>query len=126
MKLADGLRKHGFRKWYERELLQSHGHMALTFVCTIGVFGAFEALRGDRSATGQLISVASLLLCGAVGLWALRRYLFLLAHAEGVANQANCPGCGTYARFKLLQADRDNDRVRVGCKKCAQEWVIDS
>jgi hypothetical protein len=29
MKLAEGIRKHGFRKWYERELLQSHAHMLL-------------------------------------------------------------------------------------------------
>jgi hypothetical protein len=27
--LADGIRRVGFRKWYERELLSSHAHMAL-------------------------------------------------------------------------------------------------
>lgn len=124
MRLADGIRKHGFRKWYERELLQSHGHLALTFVCTIGIFAAFEGLRGDRSATGQAISVASLLLCAAVGLWALRRYLYLLSHAEGVAHQADCPSCGTYARFKLLQSDLSGEQVRVCCAKCSREWII--
>ena len=42
MKLAEGIRKHGFRKWYERELLQSHAHLVLTFLCAIGLFAAFE------------------------------------------------------------------------------------
>ena len=37
MKLADGIRKHGFRKWYERELLQSHAHLVLTFLCAMGI-----------------------------------------------------------------------------------------
>ena len=49
MKLAEGIRKHGFRKWYERELLQSHAHLLLTFLCMIGLFAAFEALGRFRS-----------------------------------------------------------------------------
>jgi hypothetical protein len=36
MKLAEGIRRHGFRKWYERELLQSHAHLVLCFLCVIG------------------------------------------------------------------------------------------
>jgi hypothetical protein len=35
MVLAEGIRKHGFRKWYERQLLRGHGHMALTFLCRL-------------------------------------------------------------------------------------------
>ena len=53
MKLSVGIRKHGFRKWYERELLRSHAHMALTFVCMVGLIGAFEAASEFRSWTDQ-------------------------------------------------------------------------
>jgi hypothetical protein len=31
-RLYDGIRKVGFRKWYERELLSSHAHMVLAFL----------------------------------------------------------------------------------------------
>lgn len=126
MKLAEGIRKHGFRKWYERELLRSHAHMALTFICMIGVLAAFEAASKYRSWFDQLVDVIAVIVCGGAGLWALRRYLFLLMHAENVASQADCPACGTYARFSLVQADAGDERARVCCRKCAHEWTIES
>jgi hypothetical protein len=126
VKLAAGIRKHGFRKWYERQLLRSHAHMALTFICMIGVLAAFEAASRFRGWVDQLIDVVAIGVCGATGLWALRRYLFLLMHAENVAHQADCPACGTYARFKLVQADALDERARVCCRQCNHEWTIES
>ncbi|MCA3250247.1 MAG: hypothetical protein O9339_10845 [Rubrivivax sp.] len=125
MKLAEGIRRHGFRKWYERELLQSHAHLALTFLCLIGVFAAFEGITRFRSLADQAGDVAALLLCAATGLWALRRYLFLLSHAEAVANQADCPQCEAYGRLELLQSDADGQSVQVRCRRCQHVWRID-
>jgi len=124
--LSEGIRRHGFRKWYERQLLRSHGHLALTFICLVGVFAAFEALRTVGGTADQASDVAAMLLCIAVGLWSLRRYLFLLSHAEAVAHQADCPTCGTYARFTLVQADATGEQVRVCCRQCTHEWLIES
>jgi predicted Zn finger-like uncharacterized protein len=126
MKLAEGIRRHGFRKWYERELLQSHAHLALTFLCVIGVFAAFEAITSFRSVADQATDVFALLLCGATGLWALRRYLYLLSHAEAVAHQADCPNCDTYGRLELLQSDATGDSVQVRCRHCQHSWRIDA
>ena len=126
MKLAAGIRKHGFRKWYERQLLRSHAHMALTFICMIGLLAAFEAASRYRGWVDQMIDVVAILVCAATGLWALRRYLFLLMHAENVAHQADCPSCGTYARFKLVRADALDERARVCCRQCGHEWTIES
>ena len=125
MKLIAGLRKHGFRKWYERELLQSHGHMVLAFLCMIGVMAALEAAFHFRGLVDQLIDGMAVLICGAVGIWALRRYLYLLSHAEAVAHQADCPGCGTYARFTLVQ-EKGDDTAGVRCRQCAHEWTIEA
>lgn len=122
MKLAEGIRKHGFRKWYERELLQSHAMLALCFLCLIGIFAAFEAASGVQSVADRAFDVFTILLCGAVGVWSLRRYLFLLSHAEAVANQADCPHCREYARFKLMA--ENGEALRVRCKKCEHEWQI--
>lgn len=124
MKLAEGIRKHGFRKWYERELLQGHAHLALTFICMIGVFAAFEAATTFRSWGDQAVDLAGGLLCTATGLWALRRYLYLLAHAEAAANQADCPQCKTYGRLELMRSDASGEEVQVRCRKCSQLWQI--
>jgi hypothetical protein len=126
MKLAEGLRKHGFRKWYERELLQSHAHMALTFLCAIGAFAAIEASSRFRSLGDQFTNGLAVLLCAGIGLWALRRYLFLLTHAEAVAHQADCPQCGTYGRLTLVHADAAEEEVDVCCRQCSHQWRIDA
>jgi predicted Zn finger-like uncharacterized protein len=122
MKLDEGIRKHGFRKWYERELLQSHAHMALAFLCAVGVFAAFEASAGALDWVDRLIDVLAVLVCGGVGVWAIRRYLWLLGNAEAIAHQADCPSCQTYARLEVRSVPVDG--VRVRCKKCGHEWTI--
>jgi predicted Zn finger-like uncharacterized protein len=125
MTLAEGIRRHGFRKWYERELLQSHAHLALTFLCLVGVFAAFEALTRFRSFADQAVDLTTLLLTAGVGLWALRRYLFLLGHAEAAAHQAECSQCQAYGRLDLLQSDASGESVQVRCRGCGHVWRID-
>ena len=124
MKLADGIRKHGFRKWYERELLQSHVHLLLTFLCMIGVFAAVEAIRDSTDRADRLFDLAAIIVCALVGVWALRRYLYFLNHAEASANQADCPQCETYGRFKLEAEDTAEGSLRVCCNKCSHRWTI--
>lgn len=124
MKLADGIRKHGFRKWYERELLQSHAHMVLLFLCVIGLFAAFEAASKFRTMADQITDLVAALLCAAIGLWALRRYLRLLSSAEAVAHQADCPHCKTYGRLELMPAQGAEDEVHVRCRHCGHAWHI--
>jgi hypothetical protein len=124
MKLADSIRKHGFRKWYERELLQSHVHLVLTFLCMIGLLAAFEALGAGRSWADQAIDLVAIGLCVAIGLWALRRYLYLLSHAEATANQADCPGCKAYGKFSVESENTREQSLVVCCRKCQHRWTI--
>ncbi len=128
MKLAEGIRKHGFRKWYERELLQSHAHMVLTFLCVIGIFAAMEAASQFHTLQDKLVNILAVLLCTAVGIWALRRYLRLLASAEAVAHQADCPSCKVYGRLEVVQVQTqdDGDVVDVRCRKCGHRWPINA
>ena len=121
--LADGIRRVGFRKWYERELLSSHAHMLLAFLCVIGLMASMEAFHG-ASALGRLLNVAFILISAVVGLWALRRYLFLLTHAEDIANQANCPRCATYGSLNLVDEDRHTGDALVCCKRCGHRWTM--
>jgi hypothetical protein len=124
MKLADGVRKHGFRKWYERELLQSHAHLVLTFLSMIGIFAGFEALGVHRGWLDQAQNIAVIALCVAIGIWALRRYLYLLSHAEATANQADCPQCKAYGSFTVEAEDAKEQSLQVCCRKCHHRWTI--
>lgn len=122
-RMAEGVGKVGFRKWYERELLSSHAHMILAVLCTIGLIGSMEALRGATMAE-KLMDVLFVVICAVVGLWALRRYLYLLLRAEEVANQANCAGCGEYGRFTVVHDNRARNETEVCCRRCAHRWTI--
>jgi formate dehydrogenase maturation protein FdhE len=123
--LAEGVRRFGFRKWYERELLSSHAHLLLTLLSSVALIGLLEAFQ-DASPSDKLLNVLLFIASGAIGLWALRRYLYLLTHAEAVANQANCPACGTYARFEVMGEDRRSGQIVVRCRACRQEWTIEA
>jgi len=123
--LAEGMRRFGFRKWYERELLSSHAHLLLTLLCSIGMVGSLELFDGGNPGE-RLLDVLLFIASGAIGLWALRRYLYLLMHAEEVANQASCPDCGVYARFEVLGEDRLGGHTEVRCRACMRAWTIEA
>lgn len=125
MGMADRIRKQGFRKWYERELLSSHAHLVLTFLCAIGIFAAFEAYSRHAPMHDQLVDAAAVAICTAVGVWSMRRYLYLLMHAEAAANQAVCQGCQSYGRFDVDEASADGTRLRLRCRRCGHRWTME-
>ena len=122
-RLAEGVRRVGFRKWYERELLSSHAHLLLLLLASVGLMASFELFRGG-TLSEKLLNVLFIVVCAGVGVWALRRYLYLLMHAEEIANQATCPSCQTYGRFALVRENRRDSEVMVRCKKCQHDWPI--
>ena len=121
--LATGVRRVGFRKWYERELLSSHAHMVLAVLGVIGLLGSFEAMRG-ASPDQKVVNLVFVLLCAVISFWALRRYLFLLMRAEEIANQANCGDCGEYGRFTVVGENQNEGETEVRCAKCSHQWSI--
>ncbi len=123
LRLAEGVRRLGFRKWYERELLASHAHLLLTILSAIGMLGTLEAMEGS-TAQQKLVNAALFIISGAIGLWSLRRYLYLLMHAEDLANQANCPTCQSYGRFQLISENKRNSQINVCCRQCGHSWDI--
>jgi hypothetical protein len=141
MAISSDIRRRGFAKWYERELLRGHAHLVLVLLALLGVLGAVEAF-GQPGAPRPLL-VLALLTAMAVVLWAVRRYLFHLGRAELLANQASCPGCGVYARWRIDDEpeaaerragaagsdDRDDEAggaaMQVVCRRCEGRWRIE-
>lgn len=121
--LAEAVKRIGFRKWYERQLLSSHAHMVLCFLSVIALVASMEAFRTAQGGV-QEMNVMYVLLCAVIGAWALRRYLFLLMRAEHTANQASCPDCGDYGRFRVVRQRVAEQEIDVCCRKCSREWLI--
>ena len=124
--LAEGIARVGFRKWYARELLSSHAHMALALFAAVALIASFEAFHG-ASAGEKLLNTAFVLVSAGITLWALRRYLYLLMHAEEMANQASCPQCKAYGQLRLQDSTQDRRArlVPVCCKRCEFRWSIE-
>lgn len=122
-RLVETFQRIGFRKWYERQLLSSHAHMALAFLSMIALVASMEAFRTSQGDT-QTANVLFVVVCAGVGGWALRRYLFLLMRAEDAANQASCPDCGDYGRFHVVGQRPRLSEIDVRCRKCSRDWVF--
>lgn len=122
-RLVDNFKRIGFRKWYERQLLSSHAHMVLAFLSVIALVGAMEAFRTAQG-DAQLANVLFVVVCAAIGAWALRRYIFLLMRAEQAANQASCPDCGDYGRFRVVGHRPRVHEIDLRCRKCSRDWVF--
>jgi ABC-type nickel/cobalt efflux system permease component RcnA len=126
------LRKHGFRRWYERELTRGHLQLLLLLMSALALMAAMEAFS-TRQGGQPLLMVASMLIAAVVGLWALRRYLFHLMRAELIAHQAVCPQCQTYARWRVESHHEAlahgkaeaSATTQVRCVQCSHVWTIE-
>lgn len=124
MDAMQSIRKLGFRKWYERTMLRSHGNLVLLLFSTLGLLLAAEAYSHDLPASSQLTLLACALASGFIGYWALRRYFHLMREAEFAADQAVCSQCETYGRWDIASEDRSHQTMQVRCRKCGNQWQI--
>jgi hypothetical protein len=123
MIFSQAIHKYGFKKWYERQLIASHGYLVGGFVALSIAMAEFEILLGPLPIAQKF---SALLMC-ALGLlftaFALFRYQRIMANAEAVGNQANCSNCGVYGKFSVVSTLGQHG-AQVHCKKCAHTWKI--
>lgn len=124
-RLAEGIRRLGFRRWYQRELLSGHANLVLLLLSTVGVMACLELMSSLRG-LDRLLNALYATVCAGVGAWSLRRYLAVLLWAEAAANQANCPQCGTYGRLTVESVDPAQDQIQVQCRRCHAQWPIET
>ncbi len=133
---AEGIRKHGFRNWYERQLIESHVYFITGFMSAVLVMALLEDinLRGP----GPLSKAVLAVVIGAALLTAvaMRRYLRVLMRAEFIAEHCVCAQCGSYGGIRVIDASRAGADtaepedgppwMHVACRKCAHEWRVDT
>lgn len=137
MASLDRIRTDGFRRWYERQLVECHAWLVTWF---LGVILLVSGLEVAGSGAGSRVLGTLLLLGGlAVTLYSWRRYRLMLEIAERMGEQAACPDCQAYAKFRiqasgpaplpdggdfLLEDHGGGVWLRAQCRKCGHEWVI--
>src|SRR5262245_46751170 len=115
---SDSIGRLGFSRWYERRLIEGHAWFVSGFFCMILVAVCMEELAFKGSLLRLLGYVALVLASALVGIYGFVRYQKILIEAERIGEQATCPGCGVYARFKLVSA------ALARCRKCSHEWRL--
>jgi hypothetical protein len=113
----------GFRKWYERRLLEAHAWLVTALLCAILLALSMELLASEKSAIGWLGTAGLIFVAGLVVWHGARRFLHLLAEAEHLASQSTCESCRRYAAFNVIS---EYPQMSVRCRKCGHEWTFNA
>ena len=132
MELAKGIQKIGFRRWYERQLIEGHLYLISGVLCLFTVIASLEGFNRHLPAWELLVRFAAVLAGSMVCLWTFRRYLVMLHAAEHAAEHSVCEKCAVYRGLELSGtvmrdggAEQDVPAsVRVRCRQCGHEWTI--
>lgn len=137
MDLSEGIRRIGFQRWYERQLIESHLYLVSGFMCLIMVIACLEDFSVSMPSWETLVRLVAMVAGSAICLWALRRYLVMLGLAEYAAERSVCGKCTVYRGLDLSSvgvncAQRRGEEnedvlpsVGVRCRKCGHEWTIE-
>jgi ribosomal protein L40E len=138
MDLSEGIRRIGFERWYERQLMEAHLYLVTAFLCLILLTACLEGFDARAPGLEPLLRLAGMLAGIFVGVWAVRRYGAILGVAESAAGQSVCKKCAAYARLEVMGAGllappaKSDARTHaplphlaVRCRKCGHEWMIE-
>lgn len=137
MASLDRIRTDGFRRWYERQLIECHAWLVSWFLGLIVMVSGVEV--AGTGSTSRMSGILLLLGGLAVILYSWKRYHLLLEIAERLGEQAVCPKCKAYGKFKVqssgpvplpdggdpgLENHGGGLWLRVQCRKCGDEWTL--
>jgi hypothetical protein len=133
MKLVDDLRRLGFRRWYERQLVESHAYLVTAFLALILLLAGIESLDYlRRSLAFYAVVILAAAAAGTLMFIAWRRFVTLLNRAELFAATAECQQCKAWGKFDVIGAEAVSEDdpveagrphwIRVRCRQCGQEW----
>lgn len=135
MRVTRYIQRYGFRRWYERQLYESHAYLVLAFIALILMMTGMEMLATTEPGV-RYAAVLATAACGGLGMFvAWRRFSALLARAEHFGEAATCPRCAEWGKFNVLaqeSASADDPPeagrphwIKVRCKKCEAEWRME-
>jgi hypothetical protein len=121
LEAARSIARLGFKRWYERQLIECHAWLITCLLCGIAMAASIEMLN-FRDVGGTIVTIAFVFTAGLIVMFAFGRYRLLLQQAEHLANNSTCTGCQAYARYRAVD---QNPRMKVECRKCGHQWTLD-
>lgn len=122
MEPARSIKKLGFRKWYERQLIEAHAWLVSCLLCGIAIAACLEAVSFREAPRRTFVLLAFVFVAVLVCWHALKRYGAIMVQAERLGEHSTCAQCHAYAAFDVLA---DQARIPVRCRNCSHEWLID-
>jgi ribosomal protein S27E len=130
------IRKLGFRRWYERQLIESHAALVTCLLCGITLAALVEEVSIAKLDSHSLTLLGVAFAAIVIGGFSFRHYIKVLERAELYGQRSTCPQCQTYARFEILATGLDKVPgtvatavapleaawLRVRCRKCGADW----
>ena len=116
---ARSIERLGFRRWYERQLIECHLWLVTCLLCALAALALIDGLDFRAEFFTSLLRGSMAFAAGLVSWITLMRYVSMLVRANRLAEHATCPGCGEYGRFAFVPGGR-----RVRCRACRHEWAL--
>ena len=111
----------GFRKWYERRLIEAHAWLVTAFLCVILIAAGMEVLSFREGVVRALGSAGMVFVAGLIAWHGVCRFIAILAEAEHLGAQSTCGSCRRYAAFNVIAKA---PQMSVRCRKCGHEWTF--
>lgn len=134
MPVAASIRKLGFRRWHERQLIEAHASLVTAFLCVIVIAVCLDQLHWRDAGFKPLFMLALIAAGNALCFKTVTFYFKMLFRAEHYAEQAVCDECKTYGLIEVLAATLHEPRdiadaagdqwLEVRCKKCGHGWKM--
>jgi hypothetical protein len=121
MEPARSIGRLGFRKWYERRLIEAHAWLLTALLCAIYVAVSLEAISFKGHGLVWLGTAGGAFVGGLIVWHGLRRFFAILREAERFSSQSTCRACKAYARFEVVS---EQPQITVHCRNCGHEWTI--
>lgn len=129
MSIAPRIRKLGFRRWHERQLIEAHASLVTAFLTMIAVAVCLDQF-GWREGGAKPLILLALIVAGIVLCFKTVTFYFkVLFRAEHYAQQAVCEECKSWGAVEVTQhaadsAGADEDWLKVRCTKCSHAWTM--
>lgn len=133
MSCAEGISKLGFRRWYERQLIESHAYLVTGFLSLILAIACMEEFSARGPVAKALLMTVVIAGAAVLCLAALKRYRVVLERAERLAEQSVCGQCGVYGVLRLVTSRpvvnapdtaSAEEVLTVECRKCGHQWTM--
>lgn len=121
MDAAGAIEKLGFRRWYERRLVEAHAWLVACLLGAIGLFGGLEALNLRGAGLAPVLTLLFTFASGFLAWHALMRYAVLMVEAHRYSSGSTCAGCGAWGKIRVL---RQAPVIEVACTACQHRWRI--